>query len=411
MKTKQGIVQRVKSFFIRRLDIREPDGWASGVVADSGEAVTGTNVLGLSAVWACVNLVAGTIASLPLMVYRTTGNDRQIATDHPLYRLLHDSPNYDQTAMDFWEFMAVGLEMRGNAYARIERQNGRVVALHPIVAANCAVRRLPDGTLRYDWSQDGRSFVASDTEILHIRGFGGDPLGGMSTLAYARQSFGLALAINRAAGATFRNGLRPSGVLTFKDFLSKENRETAEIRLPEKYAGAMNAGRPMILEGGATWTQLSITPEDAQMLESRAFSVEEICRFFTVPPFMIGHNEKSSGYPTSLEQQVLTFQKFALRRRCRRIEMAVMKQLLTPADRAAGIVVEFQMEGLLRGDSASRAAFYESALRNGWATINEVRRKEDMPRVEGGDVPRIQMQNVPITQAGQSPALPAPNGN
>lgn len=410
MTRKQGIVQRVKSFFIRRLDITDPNsGRVSG--SDSGEVVTQSSAMGLSAVWACTNLIAGTIGSLPLMVYRTRGDDRQVASDHPLYRLLHDSPNFDQTAGDFWEFLAVGLELRGNGFARKEMAGGKIAALHPIDASSCAVRRRADGVLQYEWSESGRAYTSDESEIFHIRGFGGHPLGGLSTLHYARQSFGLALAINRAAAETFQNGLRPSGVLSFKDFLSPENRKTAETLLVEKFAGAMNAGRPMILEGGSSWSQLSISPEDAQMLESRAFSVEEICRWFLVPPFMIGHSEKSSGYPKSLEQQVLAFQKFSLRRRLRRIEQAAMKQLLTPADRAAGIVIEFQMEGLLRGDSPGRASFYQSALSNGWMTINEVRRKEDLPRVEGGDTPRMQMQNVPITQAGQQPALPASNGN
>lgn len=164
----------------------------------------------------------------------------------------------------------------------------------------------------------------------------------------------------------------------------------------------------MLLEGGMTWTQITINPEDAQMLESRAFSVEEIARLFGVPPHMIGHTEKSTSWGTGLEQQTLGFQKFTLRRRLKRIEQAIEKQLLTPADRAAGVTVEFNLEGLLRGDSTARAAFYQSGLQNGWTTINEVRALENLPPVEGGDVPRTQMQNVPLTQARQQPALPPP---
>lgn len=233
--------------------------------------------------------------------------------------------------------------------------------------------------------------------MLHIRGFGGGPLGGMSTLRFARHTFSLARAIEKAAGNTFQNGLRPSGVMTLPTVLKPDQRDAVEKGLQEKFAGAINAGRPMVLEGGTTWQQLTIDPDDAQMLQSRGFSVEEICRFFGVPPFMIGHNDKASGYPTSLEAQVLTFQKFTFRRRLKRVEQAVYKQLLTHDDRANGIIAEINVEGLLRADSAGRARFYQTMTGIGAMTINEVRALENLPRVDGGDVPRMQMQNVPIT--------------
>ncbi len=245
--------------------------------------------------------------------------------------------------------------------------------------------------------------------MLHIRGFGGNPLGGMSTLHFGRNTFSLAQAIDRSAGGMFKNGLRPSGVLTFAAWLSPEQRELAENKLTEKFLGAVNSGRPLVLEGGTTWQQLTISPEDAQMLESRSFSVEEICRFFGVPPHMVGRTEKSTSWGTGLEQQTLAFQKFTLRRRLKRIEQALEKQLLKHDDRALGITIEFNLEGLLRGDSAARASFYQSGLTNGWMTINEVRALENMAPVAGGEVPRMQMQNVPITQAGTQNQLPPPD--
>ncbi|WP_404861855.1 phage portal protein [Georhizobium sp. MAB10] len=393
---------------VRRLDVREPDGWySSASMGDAGEAVNDQSALGLSAVWACVNLLSGTIATLPLMVYRTVNGERQVDRGHPLYRVLHDSPNYDQTSVDFWEFITASLELWGNAYARIERSAGQVRGLHPINPALVSVRRLPRGTIEYRWTEDGRSYIETDQNVFHVRGFGGNPLGGMSTLHFGRNTFSLARAIDRSAGGMFKNGLRPSGVLTFDKWLTPEQRELAEVKLAEKFVGAINSGKPLVLEGGTKWEQLTINPEDAQMLESRGFSVEEICRFFGVPPFMIGHTEKSTSWGTGLEQQTLGFQKFTLRRRLKRIEQAVMKQLLTPQERAAGIVVEFNLEGLLRADSAGRARFYQQMTAIGAMTINEVRALENLPPVEGGDVPRMQMQNVPITQADQE-ALPAP---
>ena len=399
-----SLLTRIKSALVRRLTVREPDGWLPAArVSDAGEGVTETSVLALSAVWACTNLIAGTIASLPLMVYRQQDADRVVVRDHPLYRLLHDSPNYDQTAVDFWEFVQASVELWGNAYAAVERTRGKVSGLMPVNPALVVVRRLETGALEYTWTEDGREQRRQDGEMLHIRGFGGGPMGGMSTLHFGRQVFGLARAVDRAAGSTFRNGLRPSGSLVFKDFLSDEQRVLANTKLIENFSGAINAGRPMILEGGTSWVPLTINPEDAQMLESRRFSVEEIARFFGVPPHMIGHTEKSTSWGTGLEQQVIGFQKFTLRRRLKRIEQAVMKQLLTPDERGAGITIEFNLEGLLRGDSAGRAGFYQAMTGIGAMTINEVRALENLPPVPGGDVPRMQIQNAPITASIAAP--------
>ena len=406
-----SVVAKIKSAIVRRLTVREPDGWYPDAVrGDAGEIVSDDTALSLSAVWACTNLLAGTIASLPLMVYRTDPQGRRtVARDHRLYRVLHDSPNYDQTAVDFWEFVSASLELWGNAYARIERTGKEVTGLHPVAPNLVSVRRLQNGSIEYRWTDEGKSYVETDATMLHIRGFGGNPLGGMSTLQFARNAFSLARAIDRSAGGMFKNGLRPSGVLTFDRWLDNEQRHQARTTLTDQFVGAANSGKPLILEGGTKWEQLTIAPEEAQMLESRGFSVEEICRFFGVPPFMIGHTEKTTSWGTGLEQQTLGFQKFTLRRRLKRIEQALEKQLLRAEDRAAGLTIEFNLEGLLRGDSAGRAAFYQTMTQIGAMTINEVRALENLEKVEGGDVPRMQSQNIPITEAGQQQRLPAPN--
>lgn len=393
------ILRKMADGVVRMLSLRDPEGWRGvSLIGDAGEQVSAESVLGLSAVWACVNLLSGTISSLPLMVYRRNASgDREVAKNHPLYRVLHDSPNYDQTAVDFWEFISASVELNGNAYAKIERSAGNVIGLLPIIPDIVSVRRLTSGAIEYRWSQDGKSFVETDQSVLHIRGFGGNPLGGLSTLHFGRNAFSLAKAIDRSAASTFKNGLRPSGVLTFEKWLTGDQRQIAEQKLTEKYFGAMNSGRPLILEGGTKWEQLTILPDDAQMLESRGFSVEEICRFFGVPPFMVGHTEKSSSWGTGIEQQTLGFQKFTLRRRLKRIEQALEKQLLTVKDRSNGVSIEFNLEGLLRADSTGRARFYQQMTSIGAMTINEVRALENLPPVEGGNVPRMQMQNMPIT--------------
>lgn len=380
---------------------------------DTGAANV-TGVLALSAAWACINLIAGTIASLPLMVYRTDKQGRRtIASDHPLYRILHDSPNADQTALDFWEFISACLEMHGNAYCEVQRAgDGRVIALSPpLLPEMVMVRRGPNGDVLYEWSDGTLRRKATQADLLHIRGFGGSPLGGISTLSFGRQAFHLARAVNTAAHATFRNGVRVSGVMETDKTLSGPQRTAAEELLQEKFAGAMNAGRPMLLDNGLKWSSISINPEDAQMLESRAFSVEEICRFFGVPPHMVGHTDKSTSWGTGLEQQTLGFQKFTLRRRLKRIEQSLEKQVLTPKDRAEGVTIEFNLEGLLRGDSKSRSEFYKAALGDtqhpGWMVRNEIRALENLEPIDGWDEPiPLISQRETITVADPKPEVP-----
>lgn len=393
-----------KSFFVQKLSPASPDGWT---VRAGTETVTATSALALSAVWACRNLICGTIATMPCSVYRTSGEARVEAREHPLWRVLHDSPNYDQTAVDFWDFLSSSIELRGNGYARVLRERGAVVGLVPIYPDIVSVRRLKSGAIEYRWTDEGRQHVCLDTEMLHVRGPGGNPLGGMSTLAFGGRTFGLARSADQAAAGVFENGLRPSGVMQFKDWLSPQNRAVAEEKLGAKFVGAVNAGKPMFLEGGAEWRPLTINPEDAQMLESRSFSVEEICRFFGVPPFMVGHTEKSTSWGTGIEQQTLAFQKFTLRARLKRIEQAVAKQLLTAEDRASGVVIEFNLEGLLRGDSKARADYFKAALGTtqvpGWMVRNEVRRIENLPPVDGWDDP------IPLLTTAPTAALPKPD--
>lgn len=385
------------------LSIRDPAHWRNGD-ADTitGVAMTESAVLGLSTAWACVNLLVGTQASLPVMVYRTAKDgSRELAKDHPLYRVLHDSPNSQQTALDFWEFICASLELRGNGYARKVKSQGKVVGLVPIYPDLMSVRQLTGGRIGYRWTFDGKSYDETDESVLHIRGFGGNPLGGLSTLEYGRKTFDLATGINSAATTTFKNGMRPNVLISFKEFLTPQQRKDVEDALAAKYQGAMNAGRPFIAEGGQTVSTISMNPEDAQMLESRAFSVEEICRLFGVPPHMVGHTEKSTSWGTGIEQQTLGFVKFTLRRRLKRIEQALMKQLLTADDVARGITIEFNLEGLLRGDSAGRSAFYTAALgdtqKPGWMLRNEVRALENLPPVDGWSepIPLITNQSLP----------------
>jgi len=395
----------------RALTLFDPQGW-KGVfasVSSSGKTVNASNAMTLSTVWACTRLLAGTISSLPLMVYRDQADDsRRVAKDHPLYGLLHNSPNADQSALDFWQFINVSLELWGNAFARIERGvRGKIVALTPIRPEIVQARRMPDGSIRYRYVDAGKTIELSQNEMFHVRGFGGAPLGGMSTLTFGRQSFGLAMATDEAAAQIYKNGLRPSGVLSTKDnhTLKPEQREDIYKYVVEPLAGDNN-GRPLVLEAGLGWQALAINPVDGQMIESRHFSVEDCCRWFGVPPHMIGHTSKTTSWGTGLEQQTIGFLIFTLRERLKRIEQAVMKQLLTAAERLT-ITVEFNFEGLLRADSAARAAFYSQMVQNGIMTRNEVRRLENLPPLKGGDDLTVQSNMIPVAKLGEVTATGA----
>lgn len=359
------------------------------------------SVLGLSATFACVNLIAGTIASLSPAVYRTGADGvRSEARDHPLFWLLRLDPNIEQSAYEFWEFAGASIELQGNFYAAISRRgDGAVVSLDPVPPASVDVRRNAAGERVYRWTEEGKGRELGEADVLHIRGFGGNKLKGASTLSVCAGTFGGALETERSAREMFANGARPSGVLACEPRLTGEQRDQLETALRDKFVGAINAGRPMLLDGGLKWEQLTIDPVDAQMLETRKFGGEEICRIFGVPPAMVGYGDKASNWGTGKEVDVLGFIKFTLRKRLRRIEQALMKQLLTRAERQAGVTIEFNIEGLLRGDSAGRAAFYQIMVRLGLMTRNEARRLENMPPIEGGDVAMVQMQDVPLSAA------------
>lgn len=371
--------------------------------SSDSRAATKTSAIGLSATWACVNFWAGNIAGLGITIYQRGPMGVAVEVrDHPLFALLHNSPNYDQSAFDFWEFMCACLELHGNAYAEIERRdNGSIVSLTPVRPDIVTVVRDEFGELEYRWSTGLTLHVVPQSQMLHIRGFGGGPLGGLSPLDVCRSSFEAALAADRAANSVFTNGARPSGVLSTDKPLTGEQRSTLEGLLQEKFAGAVNAGRPMVVDNGVQWQQLSISPENAQMLESRQFGVEDVCRIFEVDPHLVGHTAGNTQLGSSIEDQTLSLLKFKMRKRLKRIEGALEKQLLSATDRAAGVSIEFNVEGFLRADSAGRAQYYD--IMKQFMTKNEIRALEGLAPVPGGDVLMAQMQDVPLARALEAP--------
>lgn len=349
---------------------------------------------GLAATWACVSLIAGTVGTLPIEVFRKVDGVRVIEDQHPLHEVLHESPNFDLTTVDVWEFLAASVELRGDGFAElVKRGDGRLLSMEPLRPEIVEPYRDQMGAIRYSWF-DGNEVrdVAAD-QMLHLRGPFATWRGGKTPLSVCRGVFRTATSADAAAGDTFDRGLRPGGIMSLDAALGREQRAELEERLQQKFAGAMNAGRPMVLDRGMSWSSISLTPEDAEMLESRKFSGEEVCRMFGTPPAMAGYGDKSSNWGTGKEEDRLGFIMFTMRKRMKRIEACLEKQLLSAGDRARGVRIKFNFEALLRADSAGRAARHESALRNKWMTINEVRALENLPPVEWGDEPIVQRQD------------------
>lgn len=363
----------------------------------AGKPVTTETALGVSTVWSCVRLLSETVGTLPFMLYRT-GEDgsRSLATDDPLYRLIHEAPSADYTAAEFWEGVVLALCLSGNAFARKEYLGGRLVALTPLSNDRMAVKRNPRTNAREYHYSDSRGFrVYGEDEIFHVRGFGGAGDEGLSPVSFARQSIGSALAADEYAGTMLANGVRPDGIVSTEQILTGAQRAQLRQNVIEPFTGSENAGGILVLEGGFKFQAVTFTPEDAQFLQTRAFQVEDICRWFRVPPFMVGHTEKSTSWGTGLEQQLIGFLTFSLRPYLGRIEQAVKRSLIPP-ERRARLTPEFKVEGLLRTDSQARARFYGLMVTNGIMTRNEVRRLENLPPMDGGDELTVQSQNVPL---------------
>lgn len=384
------------------------DTWAGRDVGPDG-------AMQLAAWWACVRLIAETVATLPLGVYRRAGDGSKAADSaHPLYALLHDSPNADQTAAEFWEGVVLSLCLFGDAFALKERSGSRLVALTLLSAApgDMDVRRDGQGTVRYRFVHQGRRFDLAEDEVFHVRGFGGGGLRGLSPVAFARQTLGIAEGVAASAGTVFRQGMKSSVFFTTPNGVTLRPDQRADFRKTfiDPYLGAEGASAG-VLEGGFDVKTVSLPPRDAEMILSWKFSVEEICRWLRVPPILIGHAaEGQTMWGSGIEQIMLGWLTLGLRPYLTRIEQAIKKRLIAPAERQA-VFAEFNVEGLLRADSAGRAALLSAMGQNGYLTRNEGRALDNRPPLPGGDVLTVQSNLVPLDMLGKVPAArvqPAP---
>lgn len=373
----------------------------------TGMSVTLERAMQLSAAWACIRLLSETIATLPCNVFERgrDSNDHKAAPTHPLYGLLHNSPNSDMTAASFWTAYVAGMLTCGyGAAEKIVNGGGRLTALDHLFGPNLGIRNTKGReTYLYHDPRTGTEREIRKDRVWLTPAFSMDGRFGLSPIRYAANVLGIALAAEETAARWFGNGMRPTGVLQMQGVLNEKNREDMRKNIVDKFSGVANSGKVMVLEGGMTYNAISIPPEDAQLLQTRSFGVEEICRWFGVPPIMVGHSEKVTAWGTGIEQILIGFLTFSLRPWLTRLEQSISKDLLTPPERAK-YFAEFSVEGLLRGDSAARTAFYASVTQNGIYTRNECRKFENLPPVPGGDVLTVQSNLISIDQLGDTPS-------
>ena len=374
----------------------------------SGTSVTQRSSMQLTAVYCCVRVLAEAVAGLPLITYRY-GKDvaKERATNHPLYLLLHDEPNPEMTSFSFRETQMTHLLLYGNAYAQIIRNGkGEVVSLYPLMPDRMKVDRDEQGRIYYEYQkyQDEAptmktgSVILRPEDVLHIPGLGFDGLVGYSPIAMAKNAIGMASACEEYGASFFANGANPGAVLEHPGVL--KDPEKVRKAWEEAYGGPHRGNRVAVLEEGMKFTPISISPEQAQFLETRKFQLDEIARIFRIPPHMIGDLEHATF--SNIEEQSLEFVQYTLQPWLVRWEQAMQRVLLTPEEKK-NYFIRFNVDGLLRGDYASRMQGYATGINNGFMSVNDVRELENLDRIpdeEGGNLYLVNGSMVPLKYAG-----------
>jgi len=349
----------------------------------SGKHVNEVSAMGLSGVWRAVQVSAGVEAALPFHAFKQV-NDQRVPASSITSGVL-DDPHPDMTAFELWNTVKVHRKLWGNAYLRKLRSSPGfpVDELWPIHPSRMKVGRESE-TGRKVYSIDGgREEYVGDDVILHIPGMGFDGICGVSPVRAARQSLGLAMAAEEYGAKLFGSGSLATGILQTEQRLTQDQADALAQRWKAKRSGLGSAHETIILDRGAKFEQLTIPPEDAQFLESRMFQISEICRWFSMPPFLMFQTEKSTSWGTGLEQQLLGWVTIDLTRDLVAFEQRITKGL---GLKTFGEYAKYSLEGLLRGDSSARGAFYKTLWEMGVFSTNEIRALEDRGPVEGGDV-------------------------
>lgn len=371
-----------------------------GAALVTGSAAPGLDTaLQIDTVWACVDLTSRTVATLPLFAYdRQADGQKQLARKSTLYTLLHDSPNTRMTPSDFWRCVIMWLELRGNAYARLTRNGaGEVIAMWPMPADQVSVEVQRDGSVLYLYAIDGNVAALAAESVLHIRGMGNGTLG-LDKMAFASASINESAAQTRSAATVWGSSGKPTGALMIDKVLRPDQRAALLARFAGMAEG--NASRLYLLEADMKYQQLSISPEQQQLLESRRFSVEQICRWHDTPPVLVGHANVTT-WGSGIEQIVDGWHKLKLRPLLVTIEQAITKMVMTPRQRAT-MSVEFSLDALLRGSLKDRMAVYSTGVQNGILSRNDCRQLENLPPDPSPNAAAltVQVNLVPIDKLG-----------
>ena len=366
----------------------------------SGKSVTVQSAIQLSTVYACVRVISETVASLPLGVYESTDAGNLKATDHPLFRLLHDEPNSEMTSFVFREVMLAHLLLYGNSYSQIIRSGkNSIVGLYPLLPDHMDVDRDSKGNLTYTYTtSDGKTVSIKPRDVLHIPGLGFDGVMGYSPIALEKNAIGLGIASEEYGSKFFSNGARPSGILTHPNTV--KNPKALRESWNSAYGGSSNSNRVAILEEGMKFEPIAIPNNEAQFLETRKFQVDEICRIFRVPPHLVGNLEHATF--SNIEHQSIDFAVHTIRPWLVRIEQAMNRALFTDQEKGR-FYAQFNIDGLMRGDYKSRMEGYAIGINNGFMSPNDVRQLENLnpiPDSEGGNTYLVNGNMVSLKNAG-----------
>ena len=374
----------------------------------SGKRVNERSAMQMTAVYSCVRILSEAVAGLPLHLYQYTDkSSKEKAVENPLYFILHDEPNTEMTSFVFRETLMTHLLLWGNAYSQIIRNGkGEVVGLYPLMPDRMTVNRDEKGRLYYEYmvsSDDAKTLKdgtvrLSPYDVLHIPGLGFDGLVGYSPIAMAKNAIGLAIAAEEYGSKFYANGATPSGILEYPGTVKEPDKVRESWNAG--FGGSSNAHKIAVLEEGMKYTPISISPNEAQFLETRKFQINEIARIFRVPPHMVGDLEKSSF--SNIEQQSLEFVKYTLEPWLVRWEQAMQRSLI-PQDDKSKYFIKFNVDGLLRGDYQSRMQGYATARQNGWMSANDIRELENLDRIpaeDGGDLYLINGNMMPLSMSG-----------
>jgi HK97 family phage portal protein len=352
---------------------------SGGMRSHAGTNVNEHTAMQMSGVWRAVTVASSVPASLPFHAYQQDGGARIPAVGQAA--ALMENPHPDMTPFELWQMVFLHRRLWGYAYLRILRNRlGQIAELWPIHPSRVKVGRVSE-TGQKIYAIDNGDEEHTDDTILHIPGMGYDGICGVSPIRAARQSIGLGLAAEEYGAKLFGNGSLASGILQTEQRLTQEQADALKSRWKAKSAGLAHAHEAIVLDSGAKFQQLTIPPDDAQFLESRKFQITEMCRFFGLPPFLMFETEKSTSWGTGLEQQLMGWVAIDLRS-----DLTAVEQRVTRILRPQRVYARFSLEGLLRGDSAARAAFYTAMWNIGVLSTNDILALEERAPVEGGDV-------------------------